>query len=124
MKIFIVEDHEDTMLALTRYLRGKGFETVCASTMQEALEAIPVSGCDVLLSDLGLPDGTGWELLQALKTNTPPYAIAMSGYGSVSDRRRSQEAGFQHHLLKPFNMRELTSMLALKAEELNGVSEA
>ena len=68
---------------------------------------------DVLLSDISLPDGTGWELLEDLvhRGCQPPHAIAMSGLSDVSDRTRSREAGFETHLVKPFLPEELENAL-------------
>ena len=81
--------------------------------MAKALAAIPGAQCDVLLSDIGLPDGDGWELLRALREGgcPPAYAIAMSGFGMSADHVRSQEAGYRHHLLKPFDPEALDAML-------------
>ena len=57
---------------------------------------------DVLLSDIGLPDGDGWELMERAHLPDSVYAIAMSGFGMGNDHSRSKEAGYRHHLLKPF----------------------
>jgi CheY-like chemotaxis protein len=62
---------------------------------------------DVLVSDIGLPDGDGWELLVKLKSEMPVRAIAMSGYGMRADLDRSKAAGFGAHLIKPFGPADL-----------------
>ncbi|MDB6140566.1 MAG: hypothetical protein JWO94_3638 [Verrucomicrobiaceae bacterium] len=118
LKVFIVENHEDTLRALQRYLEVKGYQVITATSVAEALAAIPASGCHVLLSDLGLADGTGWELLETLLQTAPLYAIAMSGYGTAADRARSEKAGFQHHLLKPFCLKELRAILQRQNDNL------
>ena len=85
--------------------------------MSAALEALPGTGCDVLISDIGLPDGDGWELLRRLPTPRPAYAIAMSGFGMSADQLKSREAGFRRHLLKPFKPDELDDALIEAARE-------
>ena len=102
------------------YLETVGHEVSTALTMQEALTALPEADPDVLISDIGLPDGTGWELMQRLegRFRRPVYALAMSGFGLGADRVRSQEAGYRHHLLKPINPKELDAILAEAAREL------
>ena len=86
--------------------------------MKEALQALPDAHCDVLISDIGLPDGNGWELMQRLGENRPAYAIAMSGFGQASDRQRSLHAGYRHHLLKPVEPNQLENLLDEAAREL------
>ena len=120
LKIFVVENHPDTLLYMQMYLEGFGHIVLCAHSVQEALAAMPGARCDVLISDIGLPDGDGWELLQTLtgKGQAPAYAIAMSGFGMNADHRRSEEAGFRHHLLKPFRPNEFDAMLDEAAKEI------
>jgi CheY-like chemotaxis protein len=64
-----------------------------------------------LLSDIGLPDGTGWDIRTRCKPRQWPYAIAMSGFGMNADNARSRDAGYRHHLLKPFKTAELDKLL-------------
>jgi DNA-binding response OmpR family regulator len=66
---------------------------------------------DVLLCDIGFPDGNGWELLRKVKLPKSVYTIAMSGYGMGSDKNKSMDSGYKHHLLKPFELEELDSIL-------------
>lgn len=91
--------------------------------MNEALREIPGSHCDVLISDIGLPDGDGWELMRRLKKR-PQYAIAMSGLGMTGDRARSREAGFRHHLVKPTGPEQLAEILEGAAREMKREHEA
>ncbi len=89
--------------------------------MEEALTAIPAAACEVLISDIGLPDGDGWLLLNKLRETSsalPRYAIAMSGYGTDADRSQSMAAGYSQHILKPFKARELDAMLDEAAGKL------
>jgi two-component system CheB/CheR fusion protein len=114
LRIFVVENHADTLKYLTLYLEGMGHTVLSARNMQDALAALPAAGCDVLISDIGLPDGDGWELLHTLcpePGQCPIYAIAMSGFGLNADRATSKAAGFRHHLLKPFDPDELDALL-------------
>ena len=94
------------------YLEHLGHAVDSASTVQTALAALVETRCDLLLSDIGLPDGNGWELLQRLEGATRPgFAVAMSGFGMNADQSRSRAAGFQHHLIKPFHPEELDAIL-------------
>ena len=121
LKVFIVENHPDTLKYLQMYLEMVGHEVVAARTMSAALAALPCSGCDVLISDIGLPDGDGWELMRRAQESLsrPLYAVAMSGFGMNADHLRSKEAGYRHHLLKPFKPSELDTLLAEAAQELH-----
>jgi len=121
--IFVVENHADTLRCLEAYLKSMGHTVCSARTMQEALKAIPSARCDVLLSDIGLPDGDGWDLLGRL-SGTTMYAIAMSGFGMLADRERSARAGFREHLLKPFLPEDLDPLLAEASAEKKRRMEA
>jgi len=118
MHIFLVENHPDTLKWLTLYLEELDHTVTPARTMREALEALPSTDCDVLISDIGLPDGDGWELMRNLRLLHPIFAIAMSGFGMNADRAKSKAAGFRHHLLKPFQPDELDAVLDEAAAEL------
>jgi two-component system CheB/CheR fusion protein len=118
MRIFVVENHEDTRYLLQLLLEQLGHTVLTATTLGEALEAIPPSRADVLISDIGLPDGDGWELLTRLGDARPRYAVAMSGFGQLSDRQRSLAAGYRHHLLKPVEPNRLEALLEEAAGEM------
>ena len=119
MRILIVENHEDTRFLLGLLLEQLGHEVTTAATMREALAVVADAQADVLISDIGLPDGNGWELMELLGDRRPPYAIAMSGFGQVSDRQKSLLAGFRHHLLKPVEPNQLETLLDEAAAELH-----
>jgi two-component system CheB/CheR fusion protein len=123
LRVFIVENHDDTRLLLCLLLEQLGHTAFAASTMREALRAIPPSHCDVLISDIGLPDGDGWELMRRLEGQRPAYAIAMSGRGLAGDFARSQAAGFRHHLVKPTGPEEIAELLERAALELKSQPE-
>ena len=118
LRVFVVENHPDTLKYLRMYLEMMGHTVLTAHTMAEALNALPGADCDALISDIGLPDGDGWELLRRVhgQLSRPLYAIAMSGFGMNADHVRSHEAGYRHHLLKPFKPTDLDTMLAEAAQ--------
>lgn len=121
LKIFVVENHADTLKYFQFYLQMEGHSVAHARTMEEAYKAIPTAQCDLLISDLGLSDGTGWDLLTRLREEKlphPAFAVAVSGFGSLADRERSKAAGFRYHLLKPFNPDELDRLLEEAARQL------
>ena len=103
--ILLVEDHADTRVALKLYLQMLGHRTAAAGNVREALEiaAERTERFDLLISDLQLPDGDGWELLRRLEEagHRPRQAIALSGWGNDEDATKSRTAGFQAHLVKP-----------------------
>ena len=110
--LLLVENHIDTLNILHSYLLSLGHRVVPARTMEEAISALSNEEFDVFLSDIGLPDGDGWQLMRRVHEHSPHvYGIAMSGYGTLSDREKSRTAGFRHHLLKPFSPDELETLL-------------
>lgn len=121
LRILLVENHADTRELLTSLLEGLGHTVVVAGSMGNALREAPRSHCDVLISDIGLPDGDGWELLGRLDLPRPMYAIAMSGYGMTSDRTRSRAAGYRHHLVKPMGIGQLEAILGEVATDLENL---
>ena len=110
--VFIVEDHADTARGLAMYLRASGHEVHVAADVRSARQLATEIDYDILLSDIGLPDGNGWDLLEELKARRPIKAIAMSGYNTDSDRARSKAAGFVEHLPKPLTPEELDGAFA------------
>ena len=120
MRILLVEDHEDTNRSLTNLLRRRGYHVESAFTFQSALELSAKEQFDVLISDLGLPDGSGIDLIQKLASR-PPLGIALTGFGMEQDIRKSREVGFQHHLVKPIDLNKLDSLIQEGAASLLGV---
>ena len=117
LDILVVENHSDTLKYLRMYLEQSGHSVRTAETMTEALERLSECPGDVLLSDIGLPDGTGWDLMEKAHLPESVYTIAMSGFGMGNDRTLSREAGFRHHLLKPFTPEILDEYLEEAAHE-------
>jgi DNA-binding response OmpR family regulator len=119
LTVFLVENHEDTVRYMQLYLEQLSYKVCTAPDMATALKEIPKSSCDVLISDIGLPDGDGWQLMEKLGDHRPRFAIAMSGYGTVNDQERSRAAGYDHHLIKPFAPDALMVLLR-EASRLKG----
>jgi len=120
MRILLVEDHEDTNRSLTSLLRRRGYHVQSALTFQSAVELSSKEKFDVLISDLGLPDGSGIDLIQKL-VSRPPLGIALTGFGMEQDIRKSREVGFHHHLVKPIDLNKLDSLIQEGAASLPGV---
>jgi PAS domain S-box-containing protein len=100
-KILLVEDHADTLRILSRLLQKWGYNVQCASSVATALELAAQESFDILVSDIGLPDGSGLDIMRQTKERYGLHGIALSGFGTDDDRRESREAGFDEHLTKP-----------------------
>src|SRR5256714_242677 len=111
MRILLVEDHEDTNRSLTNLLRRRGYYVQSAASLQSALELSAKEEFDVLISDLGLPDGSGIELMQKLSSARPLVGIALTGFGMEEDIRKTREAGFKYHLVKPIDLTKLDQLI-------------
>ena len=111
LRLLVVEDHADTARTLTRLLSRAGFAVVAVTDVASAVATAGHESFDVLISDLGLPDGTGYEILSRLGAARTMPGIAMSGYGMDEDIRRSREAGFAEHLVKPIEIPQLIAAI-------------
>jgi PAS domain S-box-containing protein len=109
IQILFVEDHEDTARVLGRILKNSGFAVSHAGTVSEALALAAGRRFDLLVSDLGLPDGSGLELMKTLHASQGLSGIALSGFGSEDDVAASLAAGFAAHLTKPVDWERLRS---------------
>jgi PAS domain S-box-containing protein len=107
IQVLLVEDHEDTAHVLGRILKNAGFEVSHASTVAQAQTLAAARRFDLLISDLGLPDGTGLDLMKALRDAQGMSGIALSGFGTDDDVAASKEAGFAAHLTKPVDWERL-----------------
>lgn len=112
LRILLVEDHADTNETLTMLLKLRGYRVISAMNVRSAIELAAQHEFDVLISDLGLPDGEAKEVLQELVSRYGTVGIALSGYGMDHDIRSSKENGFSHHLVKPVQVSRLDSLLA------------
>jgi len=114
MNILIVEDHQDTRRVLSTLLGRADHEVMTASGVTDALQLLENMRVNVLLSDLGLPDGDGLDLVTKAKKLQPKIkAIALTARDGANDFLRGRKAGFDHYLTKPFDFHELRSLLAV-----------
>jgi signal transduction histidine kinase/CheY-like chemotaxis protein len=111
LRLLLVDDHADTRGLLSRLLTKCGHEVVTADSAQKALEILEGQRFDALISDIGLPETSGYELMREATRRQPLKGIALSGLGMDDDLRRSREAGFEYHLTKPINFQDLRSLL-------------
>ena len=124
IRLLLVEDHADTARALTRFLRTAGMEVVAAGDVASAVAAAERESFDLIVSDLGLPDGDGYEIMRAVRARQIIPGIAMSGYGMDDDIRRSAEAGFTEHLVKPISVPQLIAAIRRVTETPEHVHRA
>jgi CheY-like chemotaxis protein len=117
-RILFVEDHPDTARTMKRLLRVAGFEVRMAGSVGEALRIAEAEPVDIVVSDIGLPDGTGYQLMERLRERSIP-GIAISGYGMDEDVRRSRQAGFAEHFVKPVNVAQLEVVLRKMMQEIH-----
>ena len=110
-RILVVDDHRDTCTGLQMILQRRGYEVATAHTAEEALSKATSDDFDLVISDIGLPDRSGYELMQELRGTKNVRGIALSGYGMESDIRRAHEAGFSQHLTKPINIDQLSTAI-------------
>ena len=109
IQILLVEDHEDTARVLGRILKNAGFNVSHAGTLAAAQTLAADRRFDLLISDVGLPDGSGLDLMKALREAQGLSGIALSGFGTEEDVAASKEAGFAAHLTKPIDWERLRS---------------
>jgi len=112
LHLLLVEDHDSTRQTLSRLLQRDGHRVVTAVTIAGALAAAAGNRFDLVISDLGLPDGSGNELMEKLRDTHALRGIALSGYGTEEDIVLSRAAGFLIHLVKPISMAELRRAIA------------
>lgn len=111
-RVLLVEDHPDTLQMIRELLEMSGCRVHTAANADEALRAASEDGFDVLISDLGLPGKTGFELMQELRRQGKQIgAIALSGFGRDEDIVKSRDAGFQEHLTKPVDVEQLITVI-------------
>ncbi len=113
VRILLVDDHEATRHALSQLLARRGCRVVLASSVAEALELAGPQKFDVVISDIGLPDRSGHELMSQLSSRFGLKGIALTGYGMQEDVQRSLASGFVAHLTKPVRTQDLEKALQL-----------
>jgi signal transduction histidine kinase len=120
--VLLVEDHADSAEALSLSLSSAGYRVIVATSVQSAL-AHGDEEFDVVVSDLGLPDGSGLEVMRGLQARRPVPGIALSGFGAASDVQSSRDAGFQRHLVKPVDLSQLMESIEMLVSPLPRVHD-
>lgn len=117
-RILLVEDHEDTAVLLAELLKMHGYTIKIAGTVASALRLAESGAFDLVVSDLGLPDGTGLDLMRQLSVRHGLPGVALSGYGFDTDVRAARAAGFREHITKPVSPAVLLRVLARMLEDI------
>ena len=107
LRILFVDDNADTAFVLSKLLTASGYVVKTAGSAVAALELAGKEPFDIIVSDIGLPDVNGHELMKQIRAFYPIQGIAMSGYGMEDDLRKSREAGFSDHIVKPASLSQL-----------------
>ncbi|HZZ45057.1 MAG TPA: ATP-binding protein [Tepidisphaeraceae bacterium] len=120
LKILVVDDEPDARALLDRLLKDRGAEVQTAGTVSEALEAFKLRPPDLLISDIGIPDQDGYDLIRQVRALPAPHdsripAIALTAFARSEDRTRAMRAGYQMHLPKPIEAPELLAAIATLA---------
>jgi PAS domain S-box-containing protein len=126
LAILLVEDHEDTAEVMAQLIRGLGHDVTVVGRVADALAATRTTAFDLVVSDVGLPDGTGLDFIGAFRERSEAPAVALSGFGTDDDVRRCLAAGFTSHLTKPVDFTELEQTIerAATAKAERGAGEA
>jgi PAS domain S-box-containing protein len=111
LRILLVEDHTDTARTMSRLLDALGYQVQTAGTCAEAIEKNRGTAFDLILSDIGLPDGNGIDLIKQIRTSSQVPAIALTGFGMDEDIAKCREAGFNAHMTKPVNFERLEMVI-------------
>jgi CheY-like chemotaxis protein len=109
-RLLVVDDHEDTCTGLKMILERRGYDITIAYTADQAAEKARQENFDLLISDIGLPDRSGYELMEEMRGRGVP-GIALSGFGMEHDVNRARDAGFSEHLTKPINFERLEEVI-------------
>ncbi len=121
LRILLVEEHGDTAWVMTRLLKASGHQVEAAADVATALNRAEEGEFDLLLSDLGLPDGSGLDLMRALRARGSQLpGIALSGYGQEQDIQQSRDAGFTVHVTKPVDIDRLMEAIRQVTESPPG----
>jgi signal transduction histidine kinase len=106
-RVLLVDDHHDTCIGMKRMLERRGYEITVAHSADQAAEKVRTQEFDLLISDIGLPDRSGYELMREVRLNKNLPGIALSGFGTEQDVNQARAAGFSEHLTKPINFERL-----------------
>jgi CheY-like chemotaxis protein len=112
LRILLVDDHFDSIRPMQLFLEAIGYQVTTAESVEAALRSAMQEKFDLLVSDIGLPDGSGEDLIRQLRDKGHKLpGIALSGYGMEQDINRSRAAGFQVHLTKPVSPQHLRTTI-------------
>ena len=111
MRLLLVEDSRRLTELIVESVHGAGWRIDGVGTLAEAFVTLQCEEHDLLVLDLGLPDGNGVDLMRKLSSKQPLFGIALTGFGMEADIRRSREVGFQHHLVKPIDLNKLDALI-------------
>ncbi len=106
-RLLVVDDHYDTCTGMKMMLERRGYEITLAHSADQAVEKAGAADFDLLISDIGLPDRSGYELMRELRASKGLRGIALSGFGMEHDVSKARDAGFAEHLTKPINFERL-----------------
>ena len=112
--VLVVDDHEDTVRMVDRLLTARGYSVITATSAAQATRLLASIRCNVLVTDIGLPDGSGLELMRNVAASHAMKGIAVSGHTSGEYREAAERAGFQRFLTKPVDF----NVLLAHVEEL------
>jgi signal transduction histidine kinase/ActR/RegA family two-component response regulator len=116
-RVLIVDDHVDTCIGMKLMLERRGYRVTVAHTADQAVEKADQEEFDVIVSDIGLPDRSGYELMKELSATKGLRGIALSGFGMENDVSRARAAGFSEHLTKPINFDRLNEAIQILLAE-------
>jgi signal transduction histidine kinase/CheY-like chemotaxis protein len=106
-RLLVVDDHVDTCTGMKMMLERRGYDITVAHSAEQAVEKTKQQDFDLLISDIGLPDRSGYELMSELRQSKGFPGIALSGFGMETDVNKARNAGFSEHLTKPINFDRL-----------------
>jgi two-component system, chemotaxis family, CheB/CheR fusion protein len=111
LRLLVVEDHIDSAELLAELLQHKGHTVRVATSASAAIAIASEQTFDAVVSDVGLPDASGYELMEQLRARHALKGVALTGSGRAADIERGRRAGFAMHLTKPVTLRTLEQAL-------------
>ncbi|MGI8436073.1 MAG: ATP-binding protein [Chthoniobacterales bacterium] len=122
-RLLVVDDHHDTCTGMKMILERRGYRVTVAHSAGEAVEKAGQENFDLMISDIGLPDRSGYELMEEIRATRSLPGIALSGFGMENDISRARAAGFANHLTKPINFERLETAIQALLETTAAASE-
>ena len=119
-RVLVVDDHPDTCIGMKKMLERRGYQITVAHSAGQAVEKAHAEDFDLLISDIGLPDRTGYDLMRELSESKGLRGIALSGFGMEADVTKARDAGFSEHLTKPINFGRLEAAIRQLLEVEDG----